>query len=118
MPFITIEIDDALQFSLQPFARQVHEYISSSLDIPIDKLKTKVERIKEAYVGEGDALYARLKIELKAGRDMLLLQSVVSELLEKFSLAIKSQNPKVACRITVEFREIHPDLIVAQAVAS
>jgi 5-carboxymethyl-2-hydroxymuconate isomerase len=115
MPFITIEIPEKFTFALSPFASQIHEYLYEYLDIPIEKLKSKVERLSEVFVGYGgaSAAYAHLKVELLEGRDKEKLALAANVLLAHFKEAIEKQNPGVRCRITVEFREIDPELLVA-----
>lgn len=113
MPFVTIELDESLAFSLQPFASDLHRYLSVTLDIPIERLKTKLHRVCECYVGQGEALYVRMLIELKAGRETALLQKVAEELLVKVTEAVKTQNPNYSCRVTVEFQELHPKLLLS-----
>lgn len=113
MPFVTLELDETLAFTLQPFASDLHRYLSITLDIPIERLKTKLHRVSECYVGQGEALYARLLIELKAGRETALLQKVAQELLTKVTEALKAQNPNSSCRVTVEFQELHPKLLLS-----
>lgn len=115
MPFITIEIPEKFVFDLKPFASQVHEYLFENLDIPIEKLKTKLVRLSEVFVGYGDAssTYAHMKIELMHGRDKEKLAACASVLLTHLKEAIAQQNPGTRCRLTVEFREIDPELLVA-----
>lgn len=115
MPFITIEIPEKFTFALNPFAAQVHEYLFENLDIPIEKLKTKLLRLPEVFVGYGDAsaTYAHIKVELMQGRDKEKLTASANVLLRHFKEAIHAQNPGTRCRITVEFREIDPELLVA-----
>lgn len=115
MPFITIEIPEKFIFDLKPFAAQVHEYLFENLDIPIEKLKTKLLRLPEVFVGYGDAsaTYAHLKVELMQGRDREKLSLAATVLLAHLKEAIALQNPGTRCRITVEFREIDPELLVA-----
>lgn len=115
MPFITIEIPEKFTFALNPFASQVHEYLFENLDIPIEKLKTKLLRLSEVFVGYGDATsaYAHMKVELMHGRDKEKLARCANVLLTHFKEAIAAQNPGIRCRITVEFREIDPELLVA-----
>lgn len=118
MPFITIEIPAKIVFNLEPFAAQVHEYLFEHLDIPIEKLKTKLLRLSEVFVGYGDlgATYAHLRVELIHGRDKEKLARAANVLLAHFKEALAVQNPGVRCRITVEFREIDPELLVAQQI--
>ena len=115
MPFITIELTDTLQFSLQSFAQKVHVHLNKELGIPVEKLKTKLFRLTEVYVGNGDPsyTYAHVKIELMLGRDRQKLINAAKVLLEYFTEALQMQNPDCKCRITCEFREIDPQLLVA-----
>ena len=54
MPFITIELPKIVEFSLTPFAQQTHLYLSDFLGTSIDKFKTKIVRLDEVYVGDGN----------------------------------------------------------------
>ena len=118
MPFITIELPDTLQFSLHSFAQKVHTHLNEALDIPVEKLKTKLLRLSEVYVGHGDPLhtYANVKIELMAGRDRQKLINAANVILEYFTEALQEQNPDCNCRVTCEFREIDPQLLVAAQI--
>lgn len=115
MPFITIELPEKLQFPLNPFASQIHEYLFEYLDIPVEKLKTKLLRLPEVLVGYGDTpvTYAHLKVELMAGRDKQKLIDTGNVLLAHFKAAIEKHNPGLRCRVTMEFREIDSDLLFA-----
>ncbi len=115
MPFITIEIPKDFAFDLVPFAKDVHAFLSESLGLHHEKLKTKLITISECVVGDGNPenSYSHIKLELMAGRDREKLKACTKELLTRFSAALQKQNPNRQSRITCEFREIDPDLIAA-----
>ncbi len=119
MPFVTIEIPERLVFSLQPFAKDLHTYLSGYLDIPIEKLKTKLMRLSEVYIGSDghpEHTYAHIKVELMQGRDKSKLIAANNELLARFKAVIEKENPNLHCRITSEFREMDPSLLGAVAI--
>lgn len=120
MPFISIELPAALHFSLSPFALELHLYLSKLLSVPIEKCKTKLIRIPEMVVGDGQtaAGYARLKIECMQGRDRLMLINSGKELIQLFSAEIRKENPNAPLRITTEFHEIDRDLLFAESQSS
>lgn len=112
MPFITIEIPEKVEFNFRPFVKEMHQYLSTELSTPIEKFKTKIFRLPETYVGNGDAMnaYARLKIELLAGRDKGKLQACGKELLKRLTDAINVENPGIKCRFTMDFSEMNLEL--------
>jgi len=116
MPFITIEIPSQFSFDLGPFVSKIHPFLSESLNIPLEKLKTKRLLISDAIVGHGDPNhnYAHIRLELMRGRDKEKLKAACSELLRAFTEAIKAQNPHSHARVTCEFRELDPELMVAE----
>ncbi len=118
MPFITIELPECLKFSLSPFSAKLHPFISESLDIPLEKLKTKVLFLPDVIVGHGDPMhtYAHIKLELMRGRDKEKLSFAAKKMLEYFHEALKEQNPDCKCRVTCEFREIDPELLFAAQI--
>lgn len=111
MPFITIEIDQTIALSLQPFAIEMHVYLSQMLDVPVEKFKTSILRLGETIVGRGESLYARLRIGVLEGRELKLLQTAGRELLERFSKALSDHNPQIPMRVAVEFYQIEPSLL-------
>ncbi|MBS0635331.1 MAG: hypothetical protein JSR37_07710 [Verrucomicrobia bacterium] len=114
MPFITIEMPKSVNFELAPFAEAMHGHISQSLDVPIEKLKTKLVKLDEVFVGVGDPAhtYAHMEIALMHGRDRQKLRACIDELLMRFKEAIKKQNPDLQCRITVGVHELDKELLV------
>ncbi len=118
MPFITIELPVTVEFALAPFAGNVHEYLSHFLAIPIEKLKTKLIRPPEVFVGRGDPshVYAHLQIALMTGRDKQKLAQATQELLGRFKAAIAAQNPEISCRVTCAFHEIDRELLYADTL--
>jgi len=113
MPFITVELPEEMPFPFKSFAVEVNRYLSEVLEVPTEKCKMKLLKLSDILVGEGDRerMYARLKVELLSGRDRQKLLFVGKELLERFTVAIRSQNPLVDCRITVDMREIDRELL-------
>jgi len=113
MPFITIEMPDSVQFELAPFAGAMHKAISSSLDIPIEKLKTKLVRYQDVFVGIGDPAhtYANIELSLMQGRDKQKLKSCLEALLANFKEALERQNPGLQCRVTVNVHELDRELL-------
>ncbi len=119
MPFVTIELPEKLNFALHPFAKEVHAYLSEFLDIPIEKLKTKLVRLPEVFVGSNadpEDTYAHIKVELMQGRDKVKLVAAVNQLLFFLKDALEKQNPSLQCRVTAEFREMDPELLVATLI--
>lgn len=116
MPFITVELPQGVTLSLSCFALWLHNFLAPELGASIDQFKTKLLRPEEAFVGDGSTgmSYARVKIELKAGRSLEVLKKCQTQILSYFSEALKKENPQLFCRITVEFSEIHPELLVAE----
>lgn len=115
MPSITIELTKGLEIAFSPFALELHRYLAPRLNAPIETFKTKLVHVSDFLVGESVAVnYARIKIELKKGRDRSLLQECQKKLLEQFIKELESHNRAKECRITVEFSELDPDLLVAK----
>jgi 5-carboxymethyl-2-hydroxymuconate isomerase len=119
MPFITIEMPDTLTFDLAPFVAKMHPLLSQNLDIPLEKLKTKLLLLPHVIVGHGDPAYtyANLRLELMAGRNKEVLQATAKTLLDMFKEALQEQNAGCKCRITCEFRELNPDLLFATVLS-
>lgn len=111
MPFITVELPEEMTFPFKSFAVEINRYLSEVLEVPTEKCKVKLVKPSDIFVGEGQHVYARLKVELLSGRDRKKLLFVGKELLERFTVAIRSQNPLVDCRITVDIREIDRELL-------
>lgn len=118
MPFITIELSEQIKFDLQPFARALHHYLAKRLSVPIAHLKTKLVLLTHTYVGTGEEHfgYVRLKLELRKGRDRSLLIECQNEILKRLTEAIVQLNPDQHFRITVEWTELDPELLVARGV--
>lgn len=112
MPFITIELSDNLEFAFKPFALEMHRYLAPRFNVPVDLFKTKLLLLPYVVVGEGDYGYARLKVELKAGRNRKMLIESLAEVLKRFKKALADQNPDLHFRITCEFSEIDPELLL------
>ena len=119
MPFITIELPKNIEFSLTPFAHDIHLYLSEFFATSIDKFKTKIVRLDEVYVGDGNPnnSYANIKVELMSGRDKEKLITASKELLERYKTAIQKQNPDLHCRVTSEFYQIDKDLLYADVIS-
>jgi len=115
MPFITIELSQNVTFSLEPFAKAIHEYIASMLDVPIEKLKSKKVIAAEFFLGSGnnDSGYARFRLELMSGRDREKLKGTLMGLLQQFREEVLKQNPKLSCRVTAEIAEIDREFLLA-----
>ena len=47
------------------------------------------------------------------GRDREKLKNALLELLARFKIEVQNQNPNRSCRITAEFHEIDPELLLA-----
>lgn len=118
MPFVSIELPEKMQLALEPFAKSVHALLHEALDIPSEKLKTKIFRLSELFVGNGQKHehYAHIRLELMQGRDRQKLIEAVNQLLKLFREALQEQNPDIHCRVTAEFREIDRELLVWQQI--
>lgn len=118
MPFITLEMPKNVAFSFEPFAQDVHLYLSEFFETSIDKFKTKIVRLEEVYVGDGNPnnTYANIKVELMSGRDRQKLVTAAKELLQRYKKAIQEQNPGLYCRVTSEFYQIDRELLCSDVI--
>lgn len=111
MPFISIELVEPLQLSFHTLAEEIQQYIATKLDMPVTLIKVKFVRVAASDVAMPKGLYARLKLELKAGRDPDVLEVVGKELVTRLATRLRAENPQQAIRITADIREIHPDFL-------
>lgn len=119
MPFITLELSKDIAFDFQPFALELHSSLAPRLGVPIEYMKCVLYRPDAVVIGENasSASYARLKIELKQGREHALLIACQKEILRRFSDELRRSNPALSCRVTVEFSEITPALLEATGLS-
>jgi len=117
MPFITVEVPEKVQFLLEPFAKDIHEYISQEVQVSIEKCKTKKLVVNEYFIGEGQNVFSgRLILELMSGRDRSMLKGLLQGLLDRFSTALQEQNPTYQFCVTTEIREIDKEFFFAQSI--
>ena len=113
MPQITLQHSDelAINMNYEEFFSTIHNLLSDTADIDISNCKSRVIKVDNIYIGDGDPdqRFVHLEVKLLEGRSKQLKDRIGKKLLNELKQVFVDSGDRGSVQITVEIIDINRD---------